>query len=75
MVHLLMLVYVIALFFVLIPGQFYTVPVDSKYVNIVHALVFALIWQLTHKFVWQLDKDNFDIDFDFSVRRVRSENP
>jgi hypothetical protein len=44
------------LFFVLTPGVFIRIPQNgSKYtVAAVHAAVFALIFGLSHKFIWRL---------------------
>jgi len=49
-----MLLYSAALFFVLSPGVVLTLPseTESKYMIVgVHALIFALIYSLTHKYV------------------------
>ena len=54
--HLIMFVYVFLLFFVLTPGVLvYLPPKAGKMVTAAtHALIFALIWTLTHKMVWRL---------------------
>jgi hypothetical protein len=51
-----MFIYAALLFFLLTPAILIRIPPNgNKYtVAIVHALVFALIWQLTHKWVWKL---------------------
>jgi len=49
-----MLVYLAILFIVLTPGQFATLPsVDAPKLNITltHAVLFALVWHVTHKIV------------------------
>jgi len=53
--NLLMSVYVALLFFVLTPGVLLSLPKGgSKYtVAAVHAVVFALVYHLTHKLVWK----------------------
>lgn len=50
------LFYVFVLFFVLTPGILLSLPPKgSKYiVAAFHALVFTIVWSLTHKFVWKL---------------------
>lgn len=46
--------YMMLLFLSCLPGQVGTLPVGKRlYVNIAHAFVFAVIWQLTHKQVWK----------------------
>ena len=53
MLHYLMLLYLLVLFMVFVPGQLYTVPLHNhNLVNLVHALLFVLVWHVTHKFVW-----------------------
>lgn len=51
-----MFLYALVLFFVLTPAIFVRIPPSgNKYlVAFVHALIFAIIWELTHKFVWNL---------------------
>jgi len=54
-----MLMYYFLLFFVLVPGQFVTLPspTSSKlHINLAHAAVFVIVWQLTHKKVWELSQ-------------------
>jgi hypothetical protein len=50
-----MTLYVAILFFLLTPGVLLTLPnADSIYVSAgVHAVVFALVYYLTHKMVWR----------------------
>jgi len=52
---MLMALYVAALFFVLTPGVVLTVPSGGTRttVALVHAVVFAVVWMLTHKLVWR----------------------
>jgi len=47
------------LFFVLTPGVVLTLPKggDKMTVAAVHAVVFALVYHLTHKAVWKLTKN------------------
>jgi len=49
-------IYIALLFFVLTPGVFVRLPPKAGLMTVaaVHALVFALIWHFTHKFVWKL---------------------
>lgn len=51
--HWLVLVYLIALFFVLTPGVLVTLPPGQSklVVALFHALVFGLVWKLTNRFV------------------------
>jgi uncharacterized membrane protein len=46
---------VAALFFVLTPGILLSLPAGGSKttVALTHAVVFALVWHLTHKFVWK----------------------
>jgi hypothetical protein len=50
-----MFLYAFVLFFVLTPGVLVYLPPKSgkMTVALTHALVFAAIWTLTHKMVWQ----------------------
>ena len=47
--------FLVALFFVLTPGVLLTIPknASSKTRAAVHALVFGVVYQLTHHFVWK----------------------
>jgi hypothetical protein len=57
-----MLIYLIVLFGVLTPGQFLTLPsVNSSKMNVTltHAVLFGLVWHLTHKMV---ETSNFQIN-------------
>lgn len=49
------IVYIFTLFFVLTPGVILSLPTHKLtiYVAITHAVLFTLIWFLTHKMVWQ----------------------
>ena len=51
-------IYIALLFFVLTPGVFVRLPPKAGLMTVaaVHALVFALIWHFTHKFVWKLSR-------------------
>jgi len=52
-----MTLYIILLFFILAPGQFLTLPsvTSQKYIiNIVHAIIFGLVYHFTHKMVWNM---------------------
>jgi len=49
--------YVALLFFLLTPGVLLTLPSKGSkrlIVAAVHTFAFWLLWQLTHKFVWQV---------------------
>ena len=50
-----MFVYAFLVFFVLTPGILLSLPPKSgkMTVALTHALVFALVWTLTHKLMWQ----------------------
>jgi len=56
MLNLTMLIYVVALFYVLVPGMFLSIPSSGskKVVALTHAIIFAVIFKLTHKMVWKL---------------------
>ena len=60
--NLIMTVYVAVLFFVLTPGVLLRLPPKGSLLIVaaVHAVVFALIYQLTHKTVYQLFTEGFD---------------
>ena len=51
-----MFIYAFLLFFVLTPGVLvYLPPKSSKMVTaLTHAAIFAIIWQITHKMVWNV---------------------
>jgi len=53
--HILMSAFVAVLFFLLTPGVVLCIPEKSSiYMQAaVHALVFALVYHLTHKMVWK----------------------
>jgi hypothetical protein len=53
--HLLMSLYVFFMFFVLTPGILLKLPPTGSKITValVHAAVFALVFHLTHKMVWQ----------------------
>ena len=50
-----MFVYAALLFFVLTPGILVRIPPNGnkRLVSAVHAVVFGLVWSLSHKFIWQ----------------------
>ena len=56
--HVVLFVYVFLLFFVLTPGVLITLPpkASKMVVAAVHAVVFAIVWALTHKLVWHAMK-------------------
>ncbi len=50
-----MLIYIIGLFFVMVPKQFITLPsLESTptTINLTHAAIFGLVYWLTHKMIW-----------------------
>lgn len=52
-----MLIYIIGLFFVLVPKQFVTLPSlesTSTTINLTHAVIFGLAYWLTHKMIWNI---------------------
>ena len=56
--NLLVVLYVVMLFILFVPGVMMTLPSNkSRHVLLVHALLFALIWTLTHHYVWEETKD------------------
>jgi len=57
----LMSLYVAALFFVLTPGVLVSLPPGGKKMTValVHAVVFAAVYQLTHKMVWRFLYEGF----------------
>ena len=56
--NILMILYIVALFFVLTPGVFLSLPKggDLKTVALTHALVFGAVYHLTHKLVAKKSK-------------------
>lgn len=50
-----MFVYAALLFFVLSPGILVRIPSNGnkRIVAAVHAIVFGLVWSLSHKLIWQ----------------------
>ena len=54
--HWLMFIYAAALFFVLTPGILLSLPPKCKKMTVaaVHALVFALVFTISHKFIMKL---------------------
>ena len=58
--HLFMFFFVAILFFVLTPGIVLTVPAKSSKTTVamVHAVIFALVWTLIHKTVWDYGVKN-----------------
>ncbi len=69
----LMYLYIAVLFFVLTPGVLTKMPaVKSLYkVAALHALLFAVIYYMTHKYVWRLTTEGF-ISYDPSMAKVTS---
>lgn len=58
----LMTLYVAALFFVLTPGILVSLPPGGKKMTVAltHAVVFAVVYQLTHKMVWRALYEGFE---------------
>ena len=56
------LIYAFILFFVLTPGVLVTLPRKGSkmMVALVHALIFAVVWTLTHKIVWRTSSNLFE---------------
>jgi hypothetical protein len=56
MIHILMSIYVALLFVILTPGVLITLPPNSSRltVAVVHGVVFALVYYLTHKTVMRM---------------------
>ena len=54
--HWLMFIYAAALFFVLTPGILLSLPPKGKKMTVaaVHALVFAFVFTISHKFIMKL---------------------
>lgn len=61
MFHLGMFLFSVALFVILTPDILVSLPLKgNKYiVALVHAIIFAVVWHLTHKAVWHLT-EGFD---------------
>lgn len=52
-----MIIYIIALFFIMVPKQLITLPSVTSSpttINLTHAVIFSLIYWLTHKMVWNI---------------------
>ena len=51
---LLFTLYIVLLFFLLTPGVLLRLPPRGSTMTVAatHAIVFGIVWQLTHKFVW-----------------------
>ena len=62
--HLLMSLFVAALFVALTPGVLLTLPKGGSKltVAVVHGLVFAVVFQLTHKMVWRVLYEGFQAE-------------
>ena len=56
MFHPMMSLYVAVLFFLLVPGVLLSLPPGANFMTraAFHAVVFALIYHLTHKAVWKM---------------------
>ena len=54
MIHYLMSLYVALLFIILTPGVLVRIPKRSSLLiaAIVHGIIFAIIYHLTHKYIW-----------------------
>ena len=67
--NLLSFVYVVILFVLLTPGVLVKLPPKGSLltVAIVHGLVFALIYHLTHRTVYRLSVDGFQDDMPVSA--------
>ena len=57
-----MFIYAFLLFFVLTPGVLLSLPPKGSKMVVagVHALVFAIVWQITHKMVWKATSGLFE---------------
>ena len=55
MFHVYMSLFVVALFYVMTPGILVTLPKNGSKVTVAltHAVLFALVFHLTHKMVWK----------------------
>lgn len=55
---LFMILFDAVLFFVLTPGIFVTLPpkAGKKMVAATHAIIFAVVWSLSHKMVWNMSR-------------------
>ena len=56
MLHIFMSLFIFLLFLLLTPGILLTIPPKGSklVVALVHALVFTLVFQFTHKLVWNM---------------------
>ena len=57
--NIFMMIYMVALFYIVTPGMYFTVTLPATYSNqktvvIVHGVILAIVWWLTHKFMWNL---------------------
>ena len=58
--HIFMFIFVVFLFFILTPGIILTLPAKGSktVVAITHAIIFAIVWTIIHKFVWDWGVSN-----------------
>lgn len=56
--HWILFFYVAILFFILTPGVLLSLPPRAGKLTVAatHAVVFALVWSLTHKMVWKFSR-------------------
>jgi hypothetical protein len=66
MFHPLMSLFIAVLFFVLTPGIFLSLPANSSFrmKAMFHAVVFALVYHVTHKMVWNAIYGGYSEYFD-----------
>lgn len=57
--NVLMLLFMIVLFYCLIPGMFFTLPPNGSKMTVAltHAVIFALIWYLLHHKLWEMTQN------------------
>lgn len=63
-----MFLYAMLLFYILVPGTFVKFPANSSANTILltHSIIFALIWSISHKYVWNITRQ-FDSIVNFSL--------
>lgn len=58
-----MILYAAALFYLLTPGIIVKFPANgsNKTIALTHGVIFALLWSISHKFVWNVTRQ-FDLN-------------
>jgi hypothetical protein len=72
-----MFIYIVSLFFIIAPKQFVTLPSltsTSTTINLTHAVIFGLIYWLTHKMVWNISNAYLNPDDSPTNSQKKSSN-